>query len=214
MNAHRIFGPGVRRMLVVALLGVAAGIICTVFGHTAYAPLIGWDVAAILYVASSLIAVLPLDADATKSHALREDPGRAMTDILLVAASLASLVAIGFLLFHASNVNGAARWADLFLSLMSVVISWAIIHTTYLLKYARLFYGQPEGGIDFGYKEPPRYADFAYMAFTIGMTFQVSDTAVQTKRIRTTVLQHALLSFVFGTVIIATTINTLAGLSK
>jgi len=98
--------------------------------------------------------------------------------------------------------------------LVSVVVSWAVVHTLFLLKYARLYYGTPEGGVDFTGHGRPQYSDFAYLAFTIGMTFQVSDTSLQTKELRATVLKQALLSYVFGTVIIATTINTVVSLSS
>jgi uncharacterized membrane protein len=77
-----------------------------------------------------------------------------------------------------------------------------------------LYYGQPEGGINFNEQASPDYKDFAYLAFTLGMTFQVSDTDLQTKTIRGTALRQSLLAYLFGTVIIATTINTLASLSK
>jgi uncharacterized membrane protein len=81
------------------------------------------------------------------------------------------------------------------------------------LNYARQYYGGLVGGIDFG-SERPAYADFAYLAFTVGMTFQVSDTVLQSPALRRSVLKHALLSYVFGVAIIAATINLLAGLGN
>jgi uncharacterized membrane protein len=71
-----------------------------------------------------------------------------------------------------------------------------------------------DGGVDFNERAPPCYTDFAYLAFTIGMTFQVSDTDLQTREFRRVALCHALLSFVFGTGILATTINLVASLSS
>ena len=88
-----------------------------------------------------------------------------------------------------------------------------LLHTLFTLRYARIYYTQ-KGGIDFNQTDPPRYSDFAYFSFTLGMTFQVSDTDITTATIRATVLRHALLSFVFGSVILATTINLVAGLSS
>ena len=96
----------------------------------------------------------------------------------------------------------------------SVVVSWLLVHTIFTLKYARLYYGDPEGGVDFENKVRPPYSDFAYLSFTIGMTFQVSDTDIKSKQIRRTILRHAWLSFPMGAVIIATTINVVAGLAK
>ena len=82
------------------------------------------------------------------------------------------------------------------------------------LRYAKLFYqGKPEG-VNFNEDALPDYADFLYLALTIGMTFQVSDTNLTTKAIRRTALRHAVLSYMYGALIIATTINLIAGLGK
>jgi uncharacterized membrane protein len=100
------------------------------------------------------------------------------------------------------------------LAVGSVVVSWVLVHTLFTVRYARLYYLPPAGGIDFNDDEPPQYSDFAYIAFTIGMTFQVSDTDVRSKAVRRAALQQALLSFPLGTVIIATTVNLVAGLAN
>jgi uncharacterized membrane protein len=94
------------------------------------------------------------------------------------------------------------------------VLSWAVVHTVYALRYADLYYGGPPGGIEFNQQELPSYADFAYLAFTVGMTYQVSDTALRTGPIRHTALRHALLSYLFGAVIIAVAINLVANLLR
>ena len=83
----------------------------------------------------------------------------------------------------------------------------AVVH-----RYGDLYYGDVVGGIDFNEDDPPDYRDFGYLALTIGMTYQVSDTDLQNKIIRHTALRHALLSFVFGAVIVALTINSVASL--
>jgi uncharacterized membrane protein len=93
-------------------------------------------------------------------------------------------------------------------------LSWTLVHTVFTLKYARLYYSGDVGGISFNETEAPEYSDFAYLAFTIGMTFQVSDTNIETKPIRRTALRHALMSFPLGAVIIATSINLISGLAK
>ena len=89
----------------------------------------------------------------------------------------------------------------------TIVVSWAIVHTIFTLRYAALYYAGPRGCVDFNEDDDPCYADFAYLAFTIGMTYQVSDTDLTSKAIRHTALRHAMLSYLFGTVIIAATIN-------
>jgi uncharacterized membrane protein len=82
------------------------------------------------------------------------------------------------------------------------------------MKYAREYYVDQDGGIDFNMAQPPVWTDFAYLSFTIGMTFQVSDTDLQTTALRRLALRHMLISYLFGAVIIAITINVVAGLGK
>jgi uncharacterized membrane protein len=86
------------------------------------------------------------------------------------------------------------------------------VHTLYVVRYGDLYYSDPVGGIAFNDDEPPDYHDFAYLAFTIGMTFQVSDTNLSMKKMRRTALRHALLSFLFVGVIGALAINAVASL--
>ena len=88
---------------------------------------------------------------------------------------------------------------------------WLSVHTVFVLRYARLYYSPPDGGIDF-HDEPPDYRDFAYLALTIGMSFQVSDTDLLGKRIRRVALHHALLSYVFATGIVAIAVSSVAAL--
>jgi uncharacterized membrane protein len=88
------------------------------------------------------------------------------------------------------------------------------VQTVFISHYARLYYSHPAGGIDFNQDARPRYSDFAYLAFTIGMTFQVSDTSLQTSAFRAVALRQALLSYLLGAVILATTINLVAGLLR
>jgi len=133
--------------------------------------------------------------------------------VFLLVAAVASLLAVGLVIVTAGG-GGLAQGLQVGLGVASVILSWTVVHTVYTLRYARLYYGGSDGGVDFNADDPPRYADFAYLAFTIGMTYQVSDTDLKTKEIRGTALRHALLSYLFGTVIVATTINLVAGLSK
>jgi uncharacterized membrane protein len=208
-------GVSARVQFGVALIaGLAAGGLCGFLGSWPLAPLVAWDVAALVYIVWIGAAVLPLDEAQTRRVASLEDPGRAGANATLIVASLASLVAVGFALAQAAQSSGI--WKDLLagLGVLSVAISWMLVHTIFTLRYARLYYTpEPDGGIDFHAPEPPCYMDFAYLAFTVGMTFQVSDTNLETKKMRRTVLHHALLSYLFGTVIVATTINLIAGLS-
>jgi uncharacterized membrane protein len=94
---------------------------------------------------------------------------------------------------------------------LTVVLSWAVVQAHFTLHYARLYYTEPVGGVDFNDDGTPDYLDFVYLALTVGMTYQVSDTNLATKKFRRSVTRQALLSYLFGAFIIATTINVVAG---
>jgi uncharacterized membrane protein len=204
------------RMKLLVSCGAAfvGGTAAASMGASRAAALISWDILAICYGAWVWSTVWRLDAKSTASHAKREDPGRDLADLVLLGAAIASLIAVGVVLFGASHANGNLRYLQAGFALVSVSLSWTLVHTMFTLKYARLYYSGVVGGIDFNEAELPQYVDFAYLSFTIGMTFQVSDTNIETKQIRRTVLRHAWLSFPLGAVIIAASINLLAGLAK
>lgn len=177
-------------------------------------PLLTWDAAALTWMAAVWWGIAGLDALETSAHATSEDPGRASADLGMLLASVASLVAVVLGIVKAGHAAGGEKFVLLCAGVLTIVISWAVVHTLFTLRYAALYYAGPDGGIEFNEDEKPNYHDFAYLAFTIGMTYQVSDTNLQTKEIRYTALRHALLSYLFGTVIIAATINLAAGLVK
>ena len=195
-------------------VGVLVAVVAATLGPPAFAPVLGWDGAAVTFLAASWLAMWRLSADDTAVSATREDPSTAASDAVLLAAAVASLVSVAVVLFGAGRDTGLAEVLRVLLGVVSVVLSWAVVHTLFCLKYARLYYQEPVGGIDFNHDEQPGYADFAYLAFTVGMTFQVSDTDITAKDIRSTVLRHSLIAFGFGAVILAVTINLVAGLSK
>ena len=124
--------------------------------------------------------------------------------VILIIASVASLVGVALLLAASSRSEGLLAAS---LGVLSVAASWVTIHTIYTLGYAALYYSGTPGGIDFNQKQAPTYLDFAYVGFTLGMTYQVSDTTISDSRIRATVLRQALLSYLLGAVVIATTVN-------
>ena len=97
---------------------------------------------------------------------------------------------------------------------MTIALSWFVVHTLFMLRYGSLYYSEPEGGIEFNDSGPPRYSDFAYLALTIGMTFQVSDTNLKTHALRMSALRHALLSYLFGALILATSVNLVSSLAS
>jgi uncharacterized membrane protein len=206
--------PARTKLLVALGAAIAIGGAAGAAGAGRAAPMIGWDILALTYCGWIWGTVWRMDAEATASHATREDPTRNQADLVLLGAAIASLAAVGAELFGAGSAPGNLKYIEAGLALVSVFVSWTLVHTVYTLKYARLYYSGTPGGIDFNGSGGPDYPDFAYLAFTIGMTFQVSDTNLQTKLIRRTALRHAWLSFPLGAVIIAACINLVSGLAK
>lgn len=196
------------------VFGVAAAVPVIVVGSVPLGLLVGWDVTALIYIIWLGTKIRRCDAHDTAQRATTIDPDRALTDLLLLTAAVASLVAVGFVLVRAAQTHGTEELLRVGLGLASVVISWTLVHTVFTLRYAHLYYTPEVGGIDFNQPDPPTYTDFGYLAFTIGMTFQVSDTPLRSRVIRQTALRHALMSYLFGTGILATTVNLVASLSS
>jgi uncharacterized membrane protein len=199
------------RVLLTGLLGVVVFVLVLVLEPWEVAVLSGWSVAAITFIVWILIVVWSKNSAETARIATRQDDSRATADFLLVSASVASLAGIGLGLVKASREGGPLEGTLTGLAVLSVVLAWLMVQVVHMLHYARLFYGEG-GGVEFNERKDPDYRDFAYLAFTIGMTYQVSDTNLTSTSIRRTALRHALLSFVFGTSIIAIMINVVAGL--
>ncbi len=201
------------RLVIGLTIGIVVAVVTGVLGAWKYAALVGWDALAGSLTMWTWVSVSRMDAAATAAHANREDPSQAVSYLLLLAASLASLIAVAVVLAAANSAHGSSRWILAGLAAASVALSWLLIHTLFTLRYARLYH-RGDGGIGFNQHTPPRYLDFAYVAFTIGMTFQVSDTTIRSSAIRATALHHALLSYLFGAVILATTVNFVVSLSS
>ena len=194
-----------------AAVGVAVAIPVAFFETWPYSIVCGWSAAALTFVLSVWFDVGRFDAEDTRTHSTREDPGVAPGETLVIGATLASIVAVALLIFEASE--GGQQLLAATLAFISVCVSWTLIHTQYMLRYARMYYSEPVGGIDFNTDEDPRYVDFAYLAFTMGMTYQVSDTDLRSSELRGVVLRHSILSYAFGTLVLASVVNLVVGLA-
>ncbi len=206
--------PGLRRVVVAALAGVIAGAVAWVFIGWQLGVLVGWDVGALSFVGSAWSVIVTCDGRETMQHAMRDDPTRTTAAGLLLGASLASLFSVGFTLSAAGRAQGSHRLLLITGALATVMLAWTVANTVFTLHYADIHY-RLATGVDFGSADPaelPDYRDFAYLAFTIGMCYQVSDTTLRDRRLRRVVLGHSILSYVFGVVIIAAAINLTAGL--
>jgi uncharacterized membrane protein len=212
-SGSRLASPG-WRVSCATLAGAVVGAAVSPFMMPAASILVGWDVAMATYLTWTWMSVRRLDPHATARLAKREDPSMAVAELLVLAAGTTMLVAVGFALARAGQAAGGTRAFLITLGLLSVVLSWTLVHAVFALRYARAYYSDPPGGIEFNETEPPTYTDFAYFAFTVGMTFQVSDTSITEKSIRRTTLRHALLSYLFGAVLLGLVINVVAALLK
>ncbi|MDP9094846.1 MAG: DUF1345 domain-containing protein [Actinomycetota bacterium] len=193
-------------------IGLAAALTTGALGAWVYAPMAGWDVAALVFVLWVSLTALRMGTNDTARHATRENPGRAASDLIVLLAAIASLAAVGVVLSRANSAKGSAQDLLAGFAVASVILSWFALHILFTLRYAQLYYSGSEAGVDFNQKTRPRYVEFAYLAFTIGMTFQVSDTDLTTPAVRSTALRHALVSYLFGAVILASAINLVVGL--
>ncbi|MGI5131639.1 DUF1345 domain-containing protein [Pseudonocardia sp. CA-107938] len=197
-----------RTRLVAALLGGALiGAGAGALGGVLVGVLAGIAAAGAIFVATGWAVLWPLDAAATRANVQREDFRPVAAEIMVVAAALAGLVGIVVLLLGGSGDQRAAAIAP-----VGAFTVWGALHLMYATRYAHLYYGPADGGIDFNSSAEPAFRDFLYFSYNLGMTYQVSDTSVSSALVRAIVLRHCLLSYVFGTVVLATTINLVTGI--
>ena len=168
----------------------------------------GFDAAA----ATFLIALLPLLRAHTPeemcAHSAANDANRIVLLILATTVSTAILVAV--------SVEIAAKGPpNVPLVVTTLALAWLFANTIYALHYAHMYYLEGrQGGLNFsGSPDNPDYSDFIYFAYTLGMTFQTSDTGVEARHMRQVVTLHCLAAFVFNIGILAFSINTLGGKS-
>ncbi|MEY2583076.1 MAG: hypothetical protein QOE09_2925 [Ilumatobacteraceae bacterium] len=210
-----------QRLLIAAPLGIAVAIGMAFRCPWQLTVLSGWDVSAMFVVTSVWTFIPVLDAKSTRRVATREDDSHALVDLIMVVACLVSLIGVFAGLAHAHGHPRGFHRTLIAVAVITVFLSWFTVHTLFTLRYARLYYTAPEGGIVFSEPEAddhpddhdrPDYMDFAYVSFTVGMTFQVSDTDIVERKIRRTVFRHALLSYAFGTAIVGVAINVVGTL--
>ena len=202
------------RVIVAGSIGIIVAVATAFAAPWQLAVLTGWDASAVTLLAWIWTSIAPLSATETRAVATREDDSRAAALLLLLVACTVSLVGVILAFIEAENSHGALQVLLNLSSVTGVLLSWAVVHTVFTLRYAHVYFTNTPGGIDFPRESMPDYHDFAYVAFTVGMTFQVSDTNLTTKAMRCVVLRHALLSLLFGVVIVAMTINLVAGLVR
>ena len=207
----------VGRISLALAFGAAAGLLLSLRYPTLLATVGGWDVGGLALLTIAWFIIAPSDAAATRKRAAADDPGRTAVYALTLLTSATSLLAATVLVGGASEMTPQASRELIVLCLLTVAVSWTLTHTAFALRYAHLYYREDAkgaGGVDFPGGAPPRYSDFAYLAFTVGMTFQVSDTDVSSAQIRRTVLMHAVISFAYNTAILTFVLNLVFGFAS
>jgi uncharacterized membrane protein len=204
-------GRAHKRLWICALLGILIVLVTPAAPITRL--LIGWDVGVLIYlVAAALVMAHCESVSQMERNAAAQDEGAFAVLILTVAAAIASLGAI-FAELAVIERNDPNYGLYMGLAIVTVVLSWAFTHTIFALHYAHDYYGGGrKGGLKFPEDNQPDYWDFVYVAFVVGMTFQVSDVAVTQKSIRRMVVAHGALSFFFTAAIIAMTVNIAANI--
>jgi uncharacterized membrane protein len=216
---HRWLGwraPALRRAITVLIAGLIVAVVLLPFVTWGLALTGGWDAAALTFLLTIWPIIVRADSSRAPQLAAREDQTEGSARALLVGAGVASLLGAGYALHLAGQHRGASRALLIGAAVLTVVLSWTLINTVYTLRYADQHFRSKPGGIAFGTEDgqQPSYRDFAYVAFTIGMTYQVSDTTLRDPQIRRSVLVHAVLSYVFGVVIVAGSVNLISGLFR
>ncbi|MEO5782593.1 MAG: DUF1345 domain-containing protein [Ginsengibacter sp.] len=180
--------------------------------------MIGWNTFSLCMIIMTWITFKITTHTEIRKQAGVQDSSRVVIFIIILISTFASFLAVLLLLI---SKDKATEVLDIPVAVSGMAFSWFLVHTIFAMRYAHIFYGDhetkpdaPAGGLDFPDDEKPGYMDFAYFSFVLGMTFQVSDVQVTSKRLRKLALLHGILSFAFNTFIVALTINVIAGLSK
>jgi uncharacterized membrane protein len=172
--------------------------------------LIGWIVGAGVYVLSTWLVVFRMNSAQARDHAVTLAWPHHTIGAFVLAIAFFSLIAVGAIL-KAGAVSGHHSVYRAGIGLLGVAVSWFAVHTVFMLGYARHYFKY--GGIEFEPEDEDRnYTDLAYVAFTIGMAYGVTDTRLTSRSLRRGVLLHALVSYAFGAVILAATVNLVVGL--
>jgi uncharacterized membrane protein len=206
-----------RRLGIVLVIAIAIFLALDPWVATRSRLLLSWNAGALAYLALAWTTIARADATMTRVRAQAHDQSGYVIFLLVVTAASASFVAIGFLVGDFRNLLFWPRAGHLTLSITALLLSWLLIHTLFAFHYARWYYSREmeskthRGGLRFPGDKEPDYLDFAYYAFVVGMTSQVSDVCIMTRHMRRITLVHSVLSFIFNIAILAMSINIIGG---
>lgn len=217
--SEKVTGPN--KMIISLVVATSAYALSYLFStETSNRLIAAWDIFCISMILFSWILFITTNSDDLCLVVEKQDDGLKIIFIIVLVAVSFSVFGTVALLAEKNETSVNKIWHTV-ISLSPVLLSWFLLHTMFTIRYAHLYHdhnkldtGSQVGGIEFPTEEDPDYLDFAYFSFVIGMTFQVSDVTVSSRAIRRFVLMHSLISFAFNTIIVALTINTLAGLKE
>jgi uncharacterized membrane protein len=198
---------------VAAVVGLVVAVGAALLGVPDLSPLLGWAVAATVFLAWAWSRAWPAGPERTRSLARHEDRSRKLVDTLIIVATFLSLVLVVFALVRSQQKDLVGSAAAL-LAVVGVVAAWALVNTVYAFKYARMYYIDDRHRFDFDQDEEPSYSDFAFTAFSIGMAYSASSITQSSTPSRRVAMGHALLSYFFGTFVVAVAINLVTGLTQ
>ncbi len=209
------------RLFVCALVGAAVGVVLPQHWRDVTRALVGWNAAALLYLALSAELMARSTHDTIRRRAQFQDEGRLVILILAIATACASMGAIVAELGPVKHLAGWSKAAHLGLTILTVINSWLFIHLTFTFHYAHEYYFEratspdkkPElrGGLIFPGTEQPNYVDFLYFAYVIGVACQTADVSTSSATMRAVALVQGVLAFFFNTTILALMVNIASG---
>ncbi len=216
MRKHFSETNGHQRLAYAAIVGVAVAVLPLPLA-TQTQGLLAWSVGATTYLALAWWLAVEFDARRTRERAQAQDQPGSMVFVILLLSVFASIAAMTLMLQQVKDMPSGQRLGHLSLSLLALGSSWLLMQTIFAFRYAHLYYGQelighPQGaGLEFPGKQAPDYFDFLYYAHVVGMTSQVSDVVVTSRHMRRLTLLHSVTAFAFNMLVLALSINVMAG---
>jgi len=219
-NSHNTFERlhAIHKIIICIGLAIVVYFIADIKNNALGRLMIGWNTFSLCLLIMTWITFKITTPDEIRRQAALQDASRVTIFIIILVSAFASFFAVLLLVISKKEETQAL---DIPIAISGMFFSWFLVHTIFAMRYAHIYYGDHEtkpdmfaGGLSFPNENKPDYLDFAYFSFVLGMTFQVSDVQVTSKRLRRLALIHGILSFGFNTIIVALTINVIAGLTK
>ena len=205
------------KLAIAIVIGIAVAAAMAAFEFRVLARVLtGWDVGVVVYLVLTFSMMGRADVARIRQRAAEQDEGAPFILLLSIVATFASLVAVVFALGSAKQGAQGDSTLHALLAFVTILLSWAFVHTIFSFHYAHEYYGERGdgkiGGLHFPDDDKPDYRDFLYFSLVIGMTSQVSDVSISSKVIRRIASIHGVLSFFFNLVVLALTVNMVANL--